>query len=249
MEFTNQLKKYVRSLHANKHRQKYNKFIAEGPKICEEFLISNKYNLEYLFCLSDWYDDNQKHLEGIDKNKIVIVKEKELNQISCLKSAHKILLVLDNNIGVNTEVNGQWQLYLDKIQDPGNMGTMLRIADWYGLNAVYASEDSCDFYNPKVVQSAMGAHNRVELLVMPREKLLQSPGAKYGLVLDGEDINLFTPKQPGFILIGNESKGLSSELSASLDVKLKIPAKGRAESLNASVACGIACHLLTSKLA
>lgn len=248
MEFTNQLKKYVRSLHTSKHRQKYNKFIAEGPKICEEFLISPQYELEYIFCLTEWYDENRRLIEGIDQEKIIQVKEKELGQISCLKTAHKVLLVIDKSTRVNTDIDEGWQLYLDKIQDPGNMGTLLRIADWYGLSTVSASEGSVDFYNPKVVQAAMGAHNRVRLISLSSANLLKASVPKYGLVLEGEDINLFQPDKPGFIMIGNESKGLSKELIQSLDAKLKIPAKGKAESLNASVACGIACHLLTNKL-
>ncbi len=245
MEFTNQLKKYVRSLQTNKFRQKYHKFIAEGPKICKEFIISSTYEIEYVLSTEEWYLEHKSStLASVPKDKIVMLKQKQLEQISTLKSAHKVLIVLSMKHSENTDLLKEWALYLDKIQDPGNMGTLLRIADWYGINKVYLSADCVDVYNPKVVQAGMGAHNRVESIVLVDDLLFSNSVKKYGLVLSGKNINDYKGSEPGLVLIGNESKGLRPELVSALDEQLKIPSIGGAESLNASVACGIACHVL-----
>jgi len=245
MEITNQLKKYVRSLHASKHRQKYNKFIAEGPKICEEFLSSKKYQIEYLFCTADFLENHPHLTHTVSSEKRCIVKERELSQLSCLKTANKVLLVLETRMSESPDFSVEhWSLYLDRIQDPGNMGTLIRIADWYGISAVYASPDSVSFYNPKVVQASMGAHNRVELVVLPSGDFGSAPFPKYGLSLDGKDIASLNHPSPGCIVVGNESKGISEEIKSHCTELLTIPRRGQAESLNAAVATGIACHLL-----
>lgn len=245
MEITNQLKKYVRSLHTNKQRQKYNKFIAEGPKVSVEFLRANKYQLEFLFCTNEWQEANEHLLLDLDVNKVIPVKSKVLSQLSLLKTANNILLVLDKNQGENHESNAQsWTLYLDRIQDPGNMGTILRIADWYGIESVLASSDCVSYYNPKVIQAGMGAHNRVHLETVTYTELISNELPKYGLSLDGKLLNNNLNLDPGIIIIGNESKGISSELLTSCNERLTIPRHGGAESLNASVACGISCQIL-----
>jgi len=249
MEITNQIKKYVKSLHANKHRQKYNKFIAEGPKICSEFLTANKYTVEYLFCTVDWSNENFNLLEGIEKTKVFIIKERALAQISLLKTSNKVLLVLDQrHSGFPDNIPTGWSLYMDQIQDPGNMGAILRIADWYGIINVQASPDSVHFFNPKVVQAAMGAHNRVELTVLSKEHfILMENTEKYGLSLNGIALNNKSKFHPGTIVIGNESQGISKEVISACSQQITIPRIGGAESLNASVACGIACQLLVGE--
>jgi len=247
MTVTNQLKKYIQSLHTHKHRQKYNKFIAEGPKICKEFLICNIYPVDQIFCLHEWYETNQDLIGRVPEDRIHIVKSSMLQQLSTLKTANKVLLVLNKEISENNHISTDWSLYLSTIQDPGNMGTMMRTADWFGIKTIYSSPETVDYYNPKVVQAAMGAHNRLDLQVLTEEELLGLSVPTYGLSLSGTNLNEFKPSTPGCICIGNESKGLSPRMIAALDHNLKIPAKGGAESLNASVACGIAIHLLTGK--
>jgi TrmH family RNA methyltransferase len=243
MEFSNSIKKYVRSLHLRKHRQKYDKFIAEGPKVCKEFLICKAYSIEYIFALPEWIDSN-KTILGPYSEVIYPVKGKELDQISLLKTPNQVLVVLSTQQQLKGE--SQWSLFLDRIRDPGNMGTMIRIADWYGITSVMATPDSVDFYNPKVVQGAMGSHNRVALSSFTKESLTTAARPIYGLILGGDNIRDMDSASSGIIAIGNESQGLDPEIISRLDYRCTIPSRGGAESLNAAIACGIACERLIS---
>jgi len=242
MELTNNLKKYVRSLHLNKNRLKYNKFIAEGPKICNEFLIYDKHKIEYLFHTQGYKEVIEK--AGSHSFPVIKISSKDLDYMSTLKTPNKVMLILDNASSIESNYNDGWEIHLDRIQDPGNMGAILRIADWFGMAQVTASPDSVDFYNPKVVQSAMGAHNRVKLTYRTNAELISSEKEKIGLVLSGAKITNMEIKKPGIIVIGNESKGISVSLISELTYLCSIAPIGKAESLNASVACGIACHSL-----
>lgn len=246
MEYTNQLKKYVRSLHMRKYRQKYDKFIAEGPKICEEFKRGN-HTISHIFCVKNWLDENPNAIDRVDN--LTVIKERELQQISALKTANQVLFVIDRPSASNLDLGGDvaWMLYLDKIQDPGNLGTIIRIADWYNISCILLSHDSVDPYNPKVIQSAMGGHNRIKTKILESIADLQSiKKPLYGLALRGADINTLS-LDPGILIVGNESKGIRPELLPLLDQKITISKIGGAESLNASVACGIACHCLVSR--
>jgi len=250
MNLTNNLRKYVKSLHLGKYRQKYNKFIAEGPKICSEFLSADKYQIEYLFCTQQWADDNPKLVNSY-ASRLIISSDKDHKTISALHNANNTLIVAERHepkqSAIELITDNKWTIYLDRIQDPGNMGTILRIADWYGINAVISTPDSVDFYNPKVVQSAMGAHNRISMLKSEVTELPLKQNNSIALVLDGTDINNYSDtKAGGIIVIGNESSGISEQMLSDCRAHLSIMRKGGAESLNAAVACGIACHQLIS---
>ncbi len=241
MEFTNQLKKYIRSLHIHKYRQKYNKFIVEGPKICDEYL-QGPYNVTHIICTSMW---KSSYIPPNFDGHQIIVNSKTLQQISNLKTANQVLCLVDIP-NEKPAIQNKWSLYLDKIQDPGNMGTIIRTADWYGISQILLSTDSVDIYNPKVIQSSMGSHNRHHFYALNSVELLNLGYSMYGLTLDGEPIEKVN-LEPGLIIIGNESKGIRPEILKHLDSKLTISRLGQAESLNAAVACGIACHLLVGK--
>ncbi len=241
MEFSNSIKKYVRSLHLRKNRQKYDKFIAEGPKVCTEFLIYKTYEIEYIFALPEWIEHNSKILEPYT-DLIYPIKSKELTQISMLKTPNQVLMVLSTSQMLPDA--SEWCLFLDKIRDPGNMGTMIRIADWYGITSVFATPDSVDYYNPKVVQGAMGSHNRVRLSELTKQDLYKLDKPIYGLILGGDNIRDLDTPQTGIIAIGNESQGLDPDIIDRLDYSCTIPSRGGAESLNAAIACGIACERL-----
>jgi len=243
MILTNQLKKYIRSLNQIKHRQNYNKFIAEGPKVCKEFLICKSFDIQYILVTKAYKDLHNAELADCSPHSIIVINEKELSQVSNLRNPNGILIVAEMEQRHLPAASSPWSLYLDTIQDPGNMGTMIRIADWYGLSAVQASPGSVDFYNPKVVQAASGAHNRVKLITTTPEELV-SEKVTYGLVLGGLNISELRNETPGVIVVGNESKGINQALAERLDHKMMIPRRGGAESLNAAVACGIACQVL-----
>lgn len=167
--------------------------------------------------------------------------KKDLERIATTKTANEVVLVgkkILNNAKI--DVNNQWALFLDKVQDPGNVGTIIRIADWFGISKVFLSQECADLYNPKVLQSTMGGFLRVQVINMEFDALKEiQPELKvYATHLKGKsmyDLDL----EPGLIVIGNESKGIQDKIVDASDVLIKIPSKGKAESLNASVACGI----------
>ena len=245
MVLTNRLKKYIRSLSLHKYRQKYNNFIAEGPKTALEFINAEKYGIETIVCTEEWYKDNRSS-HDLKEDKLIICDAKELQSVTQLKNSNNILIVLSNSLVENPDISqADKVIYLDGIQDPGNMGTVIRIADWYGVDAVCASKDSVDFYNPKVIQAAMGSHNRVGLYNYSVDDTVFDAFKSIALTLEGEDINEFeTNSDKSMIVLGSEGRGISSEVLARADHKLSIHRKGGAESLNAAVACGIACHCL-----
>jgi len=246
MILTAQLKKYIKSLHHHKYRQKYNKFIAEGPKVCGEFLTESKYTFDWILASAEWIESHPDLIQKLGE-KLIAVDDKGLNSLSAMQNSNKILIV-GNQIKPSSsksslKLTSQWGIYTDRIQDPGNMGTILRIADWYGVSQVIVSPDSVDAYNPKVIQSAMGAHNRMEILKADIQDIELNNKALIALALDGTNINQLKIDS-GLIIVGNESKGVNPQLMARVDHKASISRLGGAESLNASVACGIACQVL-----
>ncbi len=246
MVFTRELKKYINSLQYVKYRQKYNKFIAEGPKICMEFLASDRYEIEYIICKKKFYDLNESHLAKFS-GKTIVCNDTELKSISSLRSPNKILIVATlPNLEKSTEPRlDDWVIYCDHIQDPGNMGAIMRIADWFGFEGIWASPDSVDFFNPKVVQSAMGAHNRIDCRTVDRGHLIEKYSDNmHVLALGGEDMRSVNFPDKGILVVGNEGKGADSAIIEAAKHKVTIKKYGGAESLNASVACGVACHYI-----
>lgn len=250
MVLTKELKKYINSLQYVKYRQKYNKFVAEGPKICMEFLRSSGDRIEYTVCTQSFFDEFSQEIRR-SQGMTIICNDKELKSISSLKNPNNILIVCQIDVLQNEKEilsKKQWSIFCDKIQDPGNLGAIMRIADWFGIPNVIASEDTVDFYNSKVIQAAMGAHLRLHLHVMDRKVLASDYADRlYVMDLDGSPIEEAELSDDGILVIGNESKGPSEPLLGACRHKVKIKKYGGAESLNASVACGIACHYIISK--
>ena len=250
MLLTKELKKYVKSLHQIKFRQKYNKFIAEGPKICFEFMHSGKFEIDHIICTEVLLRENEQLISRFT-GKTIICNDKELKSISGLVNPNKILMVLGQSHYNSSEIDldKAWGIYCDRIQDPGNMGTILRIADWFDFPLVLSSADSVDFYNPKVIQSAMGAHNRVGFREMSPESLIQDhSSSSYVLALGGQDMNTVQFPKGGLIVVGNESRGVRDEILNNTEHHISIKKYGGAESLNASIACGIASNHIRSLL-
>ncbi len=231
--------KYIQTLGQKKFRQLDGCFIAEGPKIVAELLEARRASLIEIFGLKEWITEN-KALIGTST--CTEITEQELEKISQLGTPHQVLALVkqfDNSQGIVTR--GRIILALDSIRDPGNMGTILRIADWFGIEQVVCSEDSAEQYNPKVVQASMGSIARVNVFYTGLEQWLamQKDTRIYAAVLEGQVINGMKKMEEGIILIGNESKGISAELLKLANVMITIPRKGKAESLNAAVATGI----------
>jgi len=226
----------IRSLRQKKFRTESSLFIAEGPKLVKE-IINSSLKIEYVFATKDWIDENSK----TDANEIT---PGELKQISALKTPQDVICVVnipdvDNDI---PEINGL-TLALEDISDPGNMGTILRIADWFGISNVICSDSCVDIYNPKVVQASMGSIARVNVHYTNISSFVSNNNDHpvYVMVMDGEDLYKQKLPQNAIVIIGNESKGISSGLLALIENKITIPSYGKAESLNAAVAAGIVC--------
>lgn len=239
---------FLRSLQQKKFRQRYNNFIVEGDKMTDEVLRDKNTVIEGIFGLSTWLDQNKVLLKRLNPALIHEVSEKDLEMVSSLNTPNQVLAVLKMPPPqyVAALVQNSFSLYLDNLQDPGNVGTILRTADWFGVQHVFLSPNCADIFSPKVIQSTMGAFLRVKTVETTWADLCQTfpEMPKIGTVLRGE--NLFEIDLPnrGIIVIGNESKGISAAIENQLDIKIQIKGQGGAESLNAAVATGIVCAVL-----
>lgn len=185
-----------------------------------------------------------------NKNTLIIeANQKELAEISTLSTPNEVLLVASplSKVINNREISQTISLFLDGIQDPGNLGTILRIADWFGINHVFLGTGTVDVYNPKVIQSSMGAFLRVNSIELSGEQIFeQFPNTKImGADMQGENIfQLKQEEKKGIIVIGNEGNGISNDMRKKIKHWISIPSQGGAESLNAAVAAGIICGIM-----
>lgn len=247
MAISNNTIKRIKSLRLKKFRQKYNNFIAEGDKIAQEALMEVPQQIVSAYALPEWAEQHRKSLEGIP---LELVEEHELKKLSQLTTPNRVLLVIElPDTEPTYPLANEWSLYLDGIQDPGNMGTILRTADWFGLSKVYCAPNCVDVHHPKVVQATMGALFRThcQTMILPDLLAQVSTIPIYGATTEGQDIFGFSHPQAGIIAIGNEGNGLSTEARGLITQPIAIPAAAhsRAESLNAGMATGIICAVLT----
>jgi RNA methyltransferase, TrmH family len=240
--------KYIQSLQHKKFRDEHNAFFAEGPKVVNELLENGIFEIESIFCTQKGFDGLDKKLASSHACKINIVQDFELDKISALSLANNILAVFQKKkVPNHINIANTLTLVLDDIQDPGNLGSIIRNADWFGIKTVFCSPATADCYNPKVVQSTMASLGRVNIVYGDIAEMLQKQAniKKYAAVLGGKDITSFDKIKEGIIIIGNESKGISKDILALADEKIMIPKIGTAESLNAAVATGIILYALT----
>jgi TrmH family RNA methyltransferase len=231
--------KYIQSLGQKKVRDEEGVFIAEGPKIIAELLASADASIVQLYALPGWISDNRGDCKGID---IIEVDEADLAKISQMTTPNNVLAVVKKQEApADLVTKGTVSLVLDTIQDPGNLGTIIRIADWFDIKQIICSKDCADAYNPKVVQSTMGSIMRLKILYTDLASWLneQKDVFIYATTLKGQPVTAMKKITEGLVVIGNESKGISADIMSLVDVKITIPQKGRAESLNAAVATGI----------
>ncbi len=234
--------KYIQSLNEKKFRKEYGVFVAEGPKIIAELLASDIIEPIALYATGEWWQ-----LQGSLKNQLPFavfyeIEVKELERISFLTTPNQVLGVFKQpDFASRLSFKNRITILLDGIQDPGNMGTIIRIADWFGVQQVVATVDSVDVYNPKVVQSTMGGLARVKLIYEDLNLFIEAHREipLFATTLNGQPVSSFGKISEGLLLIGNESKGISEELLESATHRVTIPKYGKAESLNAAVATGI----------
>lgn len=235
--------KYIRSLELKKNRNKEGKFVAEGFKVVDDLLALQPADL--IVATSEWL--NGKHLAA--QTEVIEVTEEELKKVSFLQHPQQVLAVFkqaqDGDFSINTS---ELNLALDGVQDPGNLGTIIRIADWFGITHIYCSQDTADVYNPKVVQATMGSIARVKVEYGNLLGLVESLPADvpvYGTLLDGDNIYQQQLENRGLIVMGNEGKGISPALAKKVNRRLLIPnfpeGRATADSLNVAIATAITC--------
>ncbi len=239
--------KHIRSLSQLKFRKEHRSYIVEGIKNASEWL-QQKADIDWIVGTEDWLQSNLELIKHYDSTKCLLATDIDFEKISGFKTPNQVLLVvkMPDAIAIDKIEKGAWTLVLDKVQDPGNMGTIIRTADWFGIKNIICSIDCVEQYNPKVIQSTMGSLLRVNCsyvdLIPFLENNQETPS--YAAVLGGSALDANLKHEPGFIIMGNESKGISDAVQALVRHKITIPKIGHAESLNVSVAAGIFCFAL-----
>ena len=233
----NQLK-YIRQLEQKKYRRREGVFVAEGTKVVGDLL--QRYRPEAVFATADWQAP-----AGITPQ---LVTDDELRRISFLQHPQQVLALFP--LPVNSKpstVNSELSLALDGVQDPGNLGTIIRIADWFGISTIICSEDTVDAWNPKVVQATMGSIARVNIIYLNLPDFLDTLPADfpvYGTFLDGDNIYTQELTPNGLIIMGNEGNGISEAVRSKVNRRLLIPDFHQgptADSLNVAIATAITC--------
>ncbi len=236
----------IQSLKQIKFRREHGLFVAEGPKIVEE-LPGSDIQVKAVYALEEWLEENQGKFEYI-KAEINRITSKELERISNLSTPNKVLAVCHIPERDTEEISDEdgSVIALDGIRDPGNLGTIIRTADWFGVRHIICSEDCVDVYNPKVVQATMGSISRVKVYYTDLDEYLpESKLPVYATVMEGSSIWDAKPGK-GIYVIGNESKGIRAEVLRHATHKISIPSsEGGAESLNAAVATGLVLAIAT----
>lgn len=242
--------KYIQSLGHKKSRASAGEFVVEGPKVVSECIAEVPARVSAVFATVSWLQDNRDLLRSIAAEIVTEIDEDDLARISHLQTPNQVLALVRqaDSVGPPQTLQG-FALVLDTIQDPGNLGTLIRTADWFGIRHVVCNEGCADVYNPKVVQSSMGSILRVEVSYTDLPSWIAGLGdvPVLATVLGGEDIFGLPVMDHGLMLIGNESRGLSPELIALSTQKITIPRRGNAESLNAAVAGGIVMAVMGSR--
>jgi TrmH family RNA methyltransferase len=227
--------KLISSLHQKKHRQTHQLFIAEGIKGIQELLDAH-FELEHLYT-------TQTDFETVASNLKTLVTDTDLKKMSALASPNTCLAVF--KMPEVKAINSSGLIVaLDDIRDPGNLGTILRLCDWFGIQQLVCSKETVDVYNPKVVQATMGSIARVNVTYVDlNDFITKSKLAVFGTFMDGENIYTTNLPQEGIIVMGNEANGISSDLEKIIKNRLTIPRFGtlqKTESLNVATATAIA---------
>jgi TrmH family RNA methyltransferase len=237
----------LKSLQQKKFRREHGLFIVEGHKSIAEF-INSAYPVEAVYYTPSF---DSKVLKLSQKINFCEISVTDLEKVSSLKTPQDALALIKIPqwpVLQHEQLKGKFSLVLDGIQDPGNMGTIIRIADWFGIDHIICSEDTVDAYNPKVVQACMGSLARVKVHYTSLTGFL--PAIKiplFGALLDGENIYNTDFGKEGLIVMGNEGNGLRFEVQNLVNRAITIPRIGKAESLNVAIATALFCSEITRK--
>lgn len=243
--------KYINSLQQKKFRKEHQCFLVQGTKSVLELITFSEVEIELLVVSEEFSIKYQNEIKRATIDEVVIAKPKELERIGTFDSNSMTLAVvkMKKEQAISRKEN-EFVLVLDDIRDPGNLGTIIRIADWYGVKHIVCTATTADMYNPKVISATMGSFLRVNLVYTDVVAFLKSQKGTFvaGALLDGEEIYQVTGHEKGgIIVIGNESKGISEEVQELITHKVTIPRIGQAESLNAGIATAIFCDNLIGR--
>jgi TrmH family RNA methyltransferase len=244
--------KFLQSLKQKKYRQRYNKFAVEGEKIALELLREAPGEIDALYALPDWIREHEVLLGDAGVTPEPLSPE-DLARISSLQTPNRVYVLTGMGPPAPdpARVSRDLSLYLDGVQDPGNLGTILRIADWFGLAAVFCAPHCVEWANPKVIQASMGAFFRTPVAYLPLPDLLaQYPELPvWGTAMDGQSVYQAPFSAKALIVVGSESHGVSEETARQIGHWMGIPAygPGGSESLNAAVATGIVCAVIRGR--
>jgi len=248
MALTKNQAKLIKSLHDKKRRNELRLFLVEGEKNIAE-LLNSDFNIDYILCTAEFFDKNR----NLIKNKNIdydVVEQSKIEKVGTLESNNSALAIVKQEENNKLEVDkNEIVIALDEIKDPGNLGTIIRVADWYGIKKIIASENSVDFYNPKVISATKGSFMRVIVSYANLAESLPKIGLPiFGAFMSGDNVHSFSFPKSGILLMGNESNGISKELEKIMTKKITIPSfggvypndkVGRAESLNVAIATAI----------
>ena len=226
--------KLITSLTQKKYRKQHQLFLAEGEKVIDEILNSS-FELEHLYCTQDIFNN-------VESTKKSVIGESDLKKITALNTPNNCLAVFKIPVEQKIDYTGL-TVVLDDIKDPGNLGTIIRLCDWFGVSKIVCSLQSVDIYNPKVVQATMGSITRVSVFYTDLEEYLNNSNTKiYGTFMEGENIYKTSLPTNGIVVFGNEANGISKNIEKFITDKIAIPRFGNlqsTESLNVATAAAI----------
>ena len=231
--------KFIKSLHLKKFRREEGMFLVEGEKSIVELLKSD-FDIVNIFITREIFEKYREDFRKFDAIS-EIVEEEDLTKASTLEFNDTGIAVVRVKENIEFNTLNEIMIMLDEIRDPGNLGTIIRTADWYGVKKIICSETTAEFYNPKVIAASMGSFTRVDIFYTDlKDYLDKNKDVKVlGALLDGSDAHTFEYPHSGILLMGNESNGIHAELLPYITDKITIPRYGKAESLNVSMATGI----------
>lgn len=233
--------KFIKALQQKKFRAEHGCFVVEGKKSVLELISSPHFSIRTVVCTETFRKEHESVLKD-KKLELLLCSLSELESISSFKTNNSVLAVVNMRGNYPPEKLQGLTLALDKISDPGNLGALIRTADWFGIKNIVASEETTELYNPKVLQASMGSFCRISVYYTKLEKYLQDVRIPiYAASMKGENIHNFRFEENCVLIMGNESHGVSNSLLRFIQKTVNVPSYGKAESLNVAMAAAIMC--------
>ncbi|HTH56345.1 MAG TPA: RNA methyltransferase [Cyclobacteriaceae bacterium] len=230
--------KFIKSLQVKKYRKQEQSFVVEGAKSVSE-LLNSDFVVTWVAASEKFLEQNGNRIQSRNIE-AVSASEKELEQLGSFQTNDAAIAVAKMKANTLPALKNEFYLILDDIRDPGNLGTIIRTADWYGIKNIFVSEETADFYNPKTIGATMGSFCRINVFYTDLPDFLSAHSLPvFGAFMDGKDVHEVSFGEKGAIVIGNESNGISAEVARFVNHRITIPKIGGAESLNAAIATGI----------